>query len=285
MKFIQNGQFALYADKVLSDKDYYKEYKSGGIDSAQFCASMLADKSLSDAAGFNERNIERIAVTPPDDKLPSETILGHLVSNKAVPVLENMYGGFDEYREYIRGNYDHGEFVTYIFPEDERLLYAATEIRKPERVFAAGSYYGYFAVWAMKTVAANGGMCVLSDINGEVCRLAEKNFNRLGFGGNVKICCEDAEKLLLNRREPIDMLILDATGKGDDPRPEYRGKRIYGALLKDAAHLLTKGSMIIIHNMEPRNPDMKTLVDELKAINAIGASYQTYNGLGVYVIV
>jgi len=81
------------------------------------------------------------------------------------------------------------------------------------------------------------------------------------------------------------MLVLDATGRRDDHRPEYRGKRIYGALFKAAKHALTKGSLIVVHNMDPENPEMKTLVDELRAINAIGVNYDTFNGLGAYVVV
>jgi hypothetical protein len=80
------------------------------------------------------------------------------------------------------------------------------------------------------------------------------------------------------------MLILDATGRHDDPRPEYRGKRIYGAFLKSAEHLLKKGSVIVIHNMEPENPEMQMLVGKLREICARGTNYETYNGLGVYIL-
>lgn len=295
MKFVVNGQFAFYAEKILASKDYYKEYLNGKIDSSQFCGAMLADTSLSDVvAGFSKYNIPRIALTPPDERLPSDAIFKYLSDNNIIPACENtqnknrynedIYGGFDEYRKYIRENYNHGDFVTFIYPEDERLLYSAAKINQPKKAFIAGSYYGYFAIWAMKSIKENGGMFVLSDIDEEVCKLAEKNFNNLGFKNNVKIYCEDAAKLLTDRTEPIDMLVLDATGIHDDPRPEYRGKRIYGALLKAAKHLLSKGSMIVIHNMEPENSDMKTLVDELRSINALGSNYDTFNGVGVYII-
>jgi predicted O-methyltransferase YrrM len=286
MKFVVNGQFAFYAEKILDSKEYYKEYLNGKIDSAQFCGAMLADTSLSDiVAGFSKYNIPRIALTPPDEKLPSETIFKYLADNNIIPMCKDIYGGFDEYRKYIRENYDHGDFVTFIYPEDERLLYAAAKTKQPKKAFIAGSYYGYFAIWAMKAIKESGGMFVLSDIDEEVCNLAEKNFNNFGFKNNVKIYCEDAAKLLADRTEPIDMLVLDATGIHDDPRPEYRGKRIYAPFLKAAKRLLKKGSVIIIHNMEPENPEMKMLVDELESLNAQGTNYDTYNGLGVYYLV
>ena len=286
MKFIQNGQFALYAEKILSPKDYYKDYLDGKISSAQFREAMYADRNLSDVPGFNNNyNIDRISLTPPDDKLPIEFIVKYLVDSKIIPSCGHMYDGFDEYRKHIRENYDHGEFFTCIFPEDERLLYAAAKITQPKKVFVAGAYYGYFAIWAMKTIHENNGMAVLSDVDGEVCELAKENFRKLGYENNVEIYCEDASVLLAKRTEPVDMLVLDATGRHDDPIPERRGKRIYGSFLKEAKHLLSKGSVIVIHNMEPENPDMKMLVDELKAINALGESYDTYNGVGIYIMV
>jgi len=288
VKFIQNGQFALYAEKILSAKDYYKDYLDRKINSAQFREAMYADKSLSEVAGFNNSyNIDRISITPPDDRLPIEKIVNYLVDRNIISAesRDNMYVGFDEYRKYIRENYDHGEFFTCIYPEDERLLYAIAKISRPKKVFVAGSYYGYFAIWGMKTIHENDGMIVLSDVDGEVCELAEENFKKLGYENNVKIYCEDASVLLANRTEPIDMLILDAMGMHDDPIPERRGKRIYGAFLQDAKHLLSKGSVIVIHNMEPEKPEMKPLVDGLQSLNAVGTNYDTYNGVGIYIMI
>jgi len=281
-----SGQFVSYVDKVLAAKKYYKDYLNGAIDSAQFYEAMRSDASLAGVPGFHEYNFRHISLMPPDEKLPSEKIIGHLAKNNIISEqdYDNMYAGFDEYRKYIRDNFDHGGFFTSIYPEDERLLYAVSKITQPKKIFVAGSYYGYFAIWAMKFVAENGGAAVLSDVDPEVCELAQKNFENFGYGDNTNICCGDAGKLLQSRTDPIDMLVLDATGRHDDERPEYRGKRIYGAFLRDAARLLSKGSVIVVHNMEPENPDMKMLVDGLKSLNAVGESYETYNGVGVYIL-
>jgi predicted O-methyltransferase YrrM len=283
MKFIVNGRFSQYTEKILAEKDYYKDYISMKINSAQFCEAMLADKTLENVAGFSEYNIRRIATMPPDDKMPAEKIFGWLADNKLIENCENMYDGFDEFRKYILEHYNHGEFVTFVYPEDERLMYAAAKIAQPKRVFMAGSYYGYLAVWAMQAVRENNGMAVFSDIDNEVCELMKANFKKLGFENHSEIYCEDAAAVLAERTEPIDMLILDATGRGDDERPEFRGKRIYGSLLKAAKHLLRKGSVIFIHNMG-LEPDMQELVDELEGLNALGEDYDTFNGLGVYVV-
>jgi len=285
MKFIVNGTFASYAEKILSAKKYYADYKSAAITQAEFCAAMLADESLAGVAGFHD--IPRIAKTPANEKMPSEKIFGYLAANNLISAQDynTMYDGFDKYRENIYKNYNHGEFITYVYPEDERLLYAAAKIARPKQLFMAGSYYGYLAVWAMQAVHDTGGTAVFSDIDEEVCSLAKANFNNLGFRDCADICCESTSVLLAKRTEPIDMLILDATGKSDDPRPEYRGKRIYGAFLHEAKHLLHKGAVIYIHNMEPENPEMRPLVDGLREINAHGENYDTFNGLGVYTVI
>ena len=281
---IISGQFALFAEKVLSTKDYYRQFMSGAINPAQFHEKMLEDLSLDAYFGDDKRNYDRLPKTPLDEKMPADTIFKYLVDNNVIPSCDSMYDGFDEYRQHIRKNYDHGDFYTCIFPEDERLIYAAAQVKQPEEVFVAGAYYGYIAVWVMKTVVKNGGMCVLSDIDKEVCELAAKNFEKLGYGNNSAIHCEGAETLLAGRITPIDMLILDPTGDRDDPRPEYRGKNVYALCLKAAKHLLHKGSMIVVHNMSYDDPELASLVVELQAINALGTAYSTFNGLGVYVV-
>ena len=279
-----SGQFALFVEEVLSPKDYYQQYKNGDITPEQLREKMLADHTLDAYFGHDKRNYDRIPKIPLDEKAPANSIFKYLIDNKIIPTCDSMYDGFDEYRQHIRKNYDHKDFFTCIFPEDERLIYAAAQVKQPKEAFVAGSYYGYIAVWAMKTVAENGGMCVLSDINKEVCNLAEKNFEKLGYSSNSAICCEGAENLLANRTTPIDMLILDPTGHWDDPRPEYRGKNVYAVCLKAAKHLLQKGSMIVVHNMSYKDPELASLVKELQAIGARGTAYETYNGVGVYVM-
>ena len=281
---IISGQFAFFAEKVLQEKDYYRQFISGTISSEQFREKMLADSSLQAYFGRDMHNYDRIPYTPLDEKIPADVIFTYLVDNNIIPGCDNMYSGFDEYRQYVRQNYDHSDFFTCIYPEDERLVYAAAQINQPKEVFVAGAYYGYLAIWAMKTVKDNDGMCVLSDIDDDVCKLAKKNIDKLGYGNNSEIYCKGAEILLAKRTKPIDMLILDPTGKWNDPRPEYRSKNVYALCLKAAKHLLRSGSMIVVHNMSYEDPELESLVAELQAINALGTAYKTYNGLGVYVM-
>ena len=219
-----------------------------------------------------------------DEKEPIEAIVTFLTDRKIIPPCENMYDGFDEFRKYIYDNFYHNGFYTSISPEDEVLLYVMSKIMQPKSAFVGGAYYGYFAVWAMRTISDNGGTIVLSDVNRDVCILAMANFINLGYEKNTKVYCEDAIKLLSKRTEPIDMMLLDAVGRYDDPRPEYRGKRIYVPMLEAARHLLKKGSAIVLHNMRPRGHETKVLVDKLHSLGAVGTSYDSSAGIGVYIV-
>ena len=226
-----------------------------------------------------------------NDTMPVEAIVKFLAENKIIASFDIMYDGFDQYRKFIYDNYNHGYNYSSIHPEDERLLYALSKILQPKNAFIAGAYYGYFAVWLMKSISEKGGMCVLSDINREACKLAEYNFKKLGLAGFSKIMCEDAIQLLSVRKEPIDFILLDAMGKWNDPRPEYRGKQIYVPILKAAGPLLAKGSAIVMHNVRPydfetetgRRQGRESLIEVLRAINVIGICYDSYNGLGVFI--
>ncbi|MCL2093308.1 MAG: class I SAM-dependent methyltransferase [Treponema sp.] len=217
-----------------------------------------------------------------DDLYPTDYLFRFLIEKNLVPFPQGSDEGFDEYRDLLYEHYDHGPFWSSIHPEDERLLYNVSAAFKSRSAFIAGSYYGYFAIWAMKGIAERGGTCTLSDVNPRVCDLARENFSRLGFGDHTRVCCEDAVSLFSKRKEPIDLLLLDAVGAWNDPRPEYRGKVIYYPILQGAIPLLEKGSVVVMHNMRPNY--FPQLIDLLESIGGVGLCCDSHNGLGLYVI-
>ena len=293
MKSNFNDSLALYIEKLLSSKDYYQEYQYGLIDSTQFYEAVLADESITGVIGsIIKENAKLNTLLHDEDKMPTEAIVAYLAENNMIPSHEHKYDGFNEYRQFIYENYNHSGYYTSVHPEDEYLLYAISAIMQPKNAFIAGSYFGYFAVWAMNTISKNGGICVLSDIDRRACALAKENFKRLGFESSSKIMCEDAVKLLLAQEEPIDLLLIDAVGDWNDRRPDYRGKQIYVPMLKAASHALVKGSTIVMHNIRPGRSrmgwggmiDMDSLYSVLDSINAVGMAYDSYNGIGVYIV-
>ncbi len=58
-----------------------------------------------------------------------------------------------------------------------------------------GSYYGYWAAWAVPAVAARGGRVTLVDPDPTACAVARRNF--APYGDAVRIVSRDRRKQLL----------------------------------------------------------------------------------------
>jgi hypothetical protein len=120
----------------------------------------------------------------------------------------------------------------------------------------------YLAVWLIPGLPKDGLM-VCSDVDHSVCELAQRNMDALDESKRVKVICEDAEKLLKSDNKPIDLFVLDAYGSKDNPDARYRGKAIYGPLIKAALPHLHDKSIILVHNAEK---DAKDLVEFFKVM-------------------
>src|SRR5215468_8904718 len=68
--------------------------------------------------------------------------------------------------------YEHGRFKTCIYPEEGMLLGAIANICGPRHAIFLGSYYGYWAHWAIDIIVARGGRVTLVDPDGECCAIA-----------------------------------------------------------------------------------------------------------------
>lgn len=147
----------------------------------------------------------------------------------------------------VDAEYDHGNHLTYIFPEESALLYAIVRNMRPRRAAVMGSYYGYWAVAAK--VAHPSLEITLLDVNPEVMDLARKNFEHLGVAGETTFTVGDAENLAPGLGN-IDLLILDAEGpKLEEVAADYRDKAIYYPMLKAALGILAPGALVIAHNV------------------------------------
>ena len=149
--------------------------------------------------------------------------------------------------EEVLGKYDHGNYTTYIFPEENALLYAIVRNVRPRRAACMGSYYGY---WAMAAKAAHPDLnLTLLDVDPAVMQLAQKNFENLKLERDTTFLIGDAEELV-NGIGSVDLLILDAEGPKSEEIPEdYRDKAIYYPLLKAACNTLAPGALVIAHNV------------------------------------
>ena len=140
---------------------------------------------------------------------------------------------------------------TSIFPEEARSAYALSRALEPRRVFVAGSYYGYLAVWLIPGLARDGEM-ICSDVDPTVCALAQQNMLALSEDSRVKVICEDAEQLAEPDRGAHRFV---RPGRLRRPKPtrirNIIGKAIYGPLLKASLPRLHEKSILLVHNAEP----------------------------------
>jgi len=112
-----------------------------------------------------------------------------------------------------------------------------------------GSYYAFWAIWAMPSVAATDGQAILIDPDAAVCDLAQRNLDALGFGGRAVVRAEKAEDVLPDiEPESLDMVVLDAAGSSDHPDPTYHGKGIYAFMAPAVFEKLRPGAWLVVHN-------------------------------------
>ena len=151
----------------------------------------------------------------------------------------------------IRSAFDHGDYSTYIFPEEEEVLASFVAAYQSTNVLVVGSYYGYWASMAAAVVFKNGGTITLVDPDPAAMTLAKLNFEKLFGRVNCTFACTDFFSWLdqadLTR---FDTIIQDADGDAETTQYERRGKKIYGPVL-DALFSRSKMSnaRIIMHNM------------------------------------
>lgn len=147
----------------------------------------------------------------------------------------------------IDAAFDHENFLKYVFPEENALLYTTVRNARPRRAACIGSYYGY---WALTAKAACTDISItLLDIDATVMSLAEKTFQHLGLTHNATFALGNAEELVATLG-PLDLLILDAEGpKSEDVPEDYRDKGIYYPHLKSALENLVPGALVVAHNV------------------------------------
>src|SRR4051794_32781407 len=83
--------------------------------------------------------------------------------------------------------FEHGPFKTYIYPEEGLLLGMIVGTTTPRNAIFLGSYYGYWAHWAIPAILAGGGRVTLVDPDPDCCAVARHNLQRHGFDKAVRI--------------------------------------------------------------------------------------------------
>jgi len=143
----------------------------------------------------------------------------------------------------------HGPYKTYIYPEEGLLLAALADICAPRNALFLGSYYGYWAHWAIPAIVAAGGQVTLVDPNESCCEVARRNLHQEGFAAAVKVVVARGERFLCEAGGTFDFIVLDAENPRDHPEPEQRGKRVYGSLTRACLPHMAPGALFVCHNI------------------------------------
>jgi predicted O-methyltransferase YrrM len=280
------GPQADFVLSVLETLPAYHDYRAGRISREEYVAALDADAEAIIARFDGRPGYLEVARTyPPDFDAASDAILASFVAAGFLDEIPEA--PFDEYRAHIRAAYDHDVRCSSIHPDDARLAYFISMALRPKRLLVVGSYYGYWAVWAMPGVAAAEGRAVLIDPDAEVSALAEKNFRALGYGERTTVHAEKAEDVLPSIEPGLDMVMLDAAAPYDHPEPGYGGKGIYGFLVEPIWERMRDGALLVVHNDAP--PDGERSERALDGFHAFCAAHfrqsvvtDTPEGVGFY---
>lgn len=156
------------------------------------------------------------------------------------------------------GRYDHARMLahraavaesfeipwTAITPRMQRLLYAINAIAQPRVMIAAGVFCGNTFISNAGAAVGPGACYAAHDLVGveivpEEAERAERNVRRIDPTGVARIVAADAVEVARDYPEPIDLLYLDADG---------RGKGVYLDILEAALDRLPAGAIVLAHN-------------------------------------
>jgi predicted O-methyltransferase YrrM len=127
--------------------------------------------------------------------------------------------------------------------EDGRLLRVLAESTGAKRVVEIGTSNGYSGLWLCLALRATGGTLTTYEIDRGRAALARDNFKRAGVDRLVTLVEGDAHVEVGKRKEPIDLLFVDADKEG------------YLDYLNKLLPLMRPGGLIVAHNMRSPAPD------------------------------
>ena len=260
----------------------------------QFLESHQADL---EKLGLDEDQIHLSSRLAHDEVSKVDGILYDLKGAGVIDSVEYPKQEFDAYRQQVYESYDHGQYSTYIFPDEERLLYALAHILQPKSTVFLGSYYGYWGIWAMPGIQKGGGKACFLDVNPDVNALAERNYTEMGFAAHTEFLTKDGIGFCESTSQSFDLVVLDAECPKDHPNPEFRGKGIYGPLTRAVLPKLQPGATMVTHNILLENTisdsyfenkikknqlQLASYLDITMSQFAFSKGYNTTEGTGVY---
>ncbi|MGZ2744696.1 O-methyltransferase [Burkholderia stagnalis] len=254
-------------DGVLQDEPDYRDFRAGKRTRAEFSAFLerMRDKLVQQGVPANDVHFaKRYPVS-------FDGAVGHALdaiapAGLAAPGDLARIGA--QVAEHIASGFDHDRFGTYIYPEEGRILLAIALAARPARTVFLGSYYGYWAAWALPAIVACGGSAVLVDPDPAVAAVARRSLARLYPDARVDVVCATGEQYLSDGGAgTFDLVVLDAELPRDHADPTRRGKGIYAHLLRAVLPHLAQRSLLVCHNILFRDHSDCPYFDEVIARN------------------
>lgn len=233
---------------ALAGTPAFDRWREGLVDRRAYTAALDGLLGCPARAGLTDN---QVALSARMRWRPGEAVaeaLDACVAAGLVPTSAYDTDRFCAERERIEGAWDHGGRTTFIFPEEAQLLFALADLVRPRRVAVLGSYYAYWAVWALAGSGPAMEHAVLLDVDPAVNALAAANLAALGFDGAVDVVTDDAVAYMARTDERFDLLVLDAEAP-PDAEPRLRGKAIYGPIAEAALPRLRPGGLLVVHNV------------------------------------
>jgi predicted O-methyltransferase YrrM len=283
-------------EQVLCAYREYVDYRAGRLDRSGYGAWLDAHVAELCAAGLTEDQCRLSTRFPADERRFVAEALDDLRSAGIVPSVRYPEASLPAFRAAVTTRFEHGGRTAFIFPEEARLLFAVTHLVAPRRAVVLGSYYGYWAVWAMPGIIAAGGHATLVDINPDVIAQARRCFAAMGLSGSADFVVADATQHLGSVTE-IDLCVLDAEGPKDGVAEHLRDKALYEPIMATWTPHLRPGALLVAHNMllEPLTDDRYFLAKVAANRNQyacffshlddhydVQRAYPTTEGVGLY---
>jgi len=133
--------------------------------------------------------------------------------------------------------------------DDGRLLRVLVESIGAKHVVELGTFRGYSGTWMCMGLRKTGGKLTTFEIDKQNAETSMANFKRAGVDSLVKLIEGDAHEKVLDLKDPIDLVFIDADKEG------------YGDYLKKLLPLVRPGGLVVAHNMNTGQADASFVKD------------------------
>jgi predicted O-methyltransferase YrrM len=236
------------AHAALDRSSVYHSFRANDAPRAEFCRLVESRAEDLQAAGVPESDVPFMKRFPRNPRAYTTRVLADL-HRRGILTTATCDAMRLQQTELMMADYKHGSFKTFIYPEEGLLLAAIADIAKPRHAIFLGSYYGYWANWAIPAIVAAGGKVTLVDPNETCCDIARQNLRANGLAESVELVASRGEPYLATCDETFDLVVLDAENPRDCPDPDQRGKRVYHSLMQACLPRLAPSALLVCHNI------------------------------------